>query len=305
MASPIERARRSLEGLSVGDALGQAFFRDRDAPDDVLIRERRLPPAPWRWSDDTAMSLAIVDVLERYRTIDQYALAVEFSTRFRAEPERGYGAVAYWLLWQLGEGRPWQEVSRQCFGGRGSLGNGGAMRVAPLGAFFADDLDRAVAEASASAEITHAHEDGQAGAIAVAVATAIVGSDSAAGHTIEGRALLERVLDRTPESETRRGIEKAVECLGTSVEEAVGQLGDGRLVRSADTVPFALWCAATRPQNYEDAIWLALDGVIAPEADRDTVLAIVGGVVGAGTDVPEEWASAREALSPRASSTAS
>ncbi len=46
------------------------------------------------------------------------------------------------------------------------------MRVAPLGAYFADDLPCLVTEARASAEITHAHPEGQAGAIAVAVAAA-------------------------------------------------------------------------------------------------------------------------------------
>jgi ADP-ribosylglycohydrolase len=42
------------------------------------------------------------------------------------------------------------------------------MRVAPLGAFFSDDVDRCVGEARLSAEITRAYEDGIAGAIAVA-----------------------------------------------------------------------------------------------------------------------------------------
>lgn len=43
---------------------------------------------------------------------------------------------------------------------------------APLGAWFADDLDRVVSEARASAEVTHFHPEGQAGAIAIAVAAA-------------------------------------------------------------------------------------------------------------------------------------
>jgi ADP-ribosylglycohydrolase len=50
------------------------------------------------------------------------------------------------------------------------MGNGGAMRVAPLGADFADDLDELVRQAPASAEVTHAHPEGQAGAIAMTIA---------------------------------------------------------------------------------------------------------------------------------------
>jgi ADP-ribosylglycohydrolase len=43
------------------------------------------------------------------------------------------------------------------------------MRVAPIGAFFAEDLDLVVKQAQASAEITHTHPEAIAGAIAVAV----------------------------------------------------------------------------------------------------------------------------------------
>jgi ADP-ribosylglycohydrolase len=292
MSDPSERARRSLEGLSVGDALGQAFFVDRDAAVDVLIAERRLPPSPWPCSDDTVMALAIVDVLERRGHVDQDLLASEFSRRYRAAPERGYGAVAYWLLHQLAEGRLWREVSREVFGGAGSLGNGGAMRVAPLGAFFADDLERVVSEARASAEVTHAHPDGQAGAIAVAIAAALLTVDAGIGPT----ALLTVVIDRTPDGETRAGLTRARGLMGEPVERAASQLGDGRLVRSSDTVPFALWCAATSSTSYEDAAWLAIDGLRDPESDRDTVLAIVGGVVGAAVPPPAAWVAAREPL---------
>ena len=38
----------------------------------------------------------------------------------------------------------WRSASPQLFGGVGSFGNGAAMRVAPLGAFFADDLNQVV-----------------------------------------------------------------------------------------------------------------------------------------------------------------
>ncbi len=278
----------------MGDALGQAFFVGRQAPPEVLVRERCLPASPWRFSDDTVMALAIVDILERHGHVDQDALAAEFARRFRADPERGYGAVAYWLLYQLGEGRPWREVSREVFGGSGSLGNGGAMRSAPLGAWFAEDLDRVVAEAKASAEVTHAHPDGQAGAIAVAVATALL--VQAARRPIDGAAFLRAVADRLEPSETRAGLERAPALLAGPVEKAVAELGDGRLVRSSDTVPFALWCVASFPSDFEDAIWLALGGLTNPDSDRDTTLAIVGGVVGTVAPVPLAWIAAREAL---------
>lgn len=283
----------SLLGLSVGDALGQSFFVDRGDPD-PLIRGRLLPPAPWLWSDDTVMAVSIVEVLERHGHVQQDALAEAFARRFAEDTERGYGPMAYWLLHQLAAGEPWREVSSQVFSGQGSLGNGSAMRVAPLGAFFSDDLDRAQSEARASSEVTHYHSDGIAGAEAVALCTAEI-VRSAATH-FDAAAVLRRIAQRMTAGETQAGVTEAIRLLGTSAPDAARLLGDGRQVRCSDTVPFALWCAATCPRDYEGAIWLALEGLSSPESDRDTVLAIVGGIVGAIAAPPRTWLDSREAL---------
>ena len=50
------RARRSLEGLSVGDAFGELFFRIPPAKQSLA----GLPAEPWRWTDDTHMALSII-----------------------------------------------------------------------------------------------------------------------------------------------------------------------------------------------------------------------------------------------------
>lgn len=42
------------------------------------------------------------------------------------------------------------------------------MRVAPLGAYFADDLDTVVKQSRLSAEVTHAHPEGIAGGVVAA-----------------------------------------------------------------------------------------------------------------------------------------
>jgi ADP-ribosylglycohydrolase len=43
--------------------------------------------------------------------------------------------------------------SKILFNGQGSYGNGSAMRVAPVGAFFADDLKAVVENARLSAQV--------------------------------------------------------------------------------------------------------------------------------------------------------
>jgi len=65
----LERARRALEGLSVGDAFGERFFTHPDTVEG-LIADRALPAPPWRYTDDTEMALSIVAVLAHHGTID-------------------------------------------------------------------------------------------------------------------------------------------------------------------------------------------------------------------------------------------
>src|SRR6185436_6053936 len=113
--------------------------------------------------DDTEMALSIAEVLALFGRIDQDELAQLFARRYRLDPMRGYGATAHTILSEIGYGTPWRKAAASAFGGQGSMGNGGAMRVAPVGAYFADDFDAVVREARASAEVTHANPDAQAG----------------------------------------------------------------------------------------------------------------------------------------------
>jgi ADP-ribosylglycohydrolase len=293
----LERARLSLDGLSVGDAFGERFF-GAPAVVEKLIAERAVPKAPWRWTDDTAMALAVVEILRRYRGIDRDALAALFAQNFIREPDRGYGRGARDILTQIHQGAPWADAAGGAFDGKGSLGNGSAMRAPPLGAFFADQPDEVVVDhAARSAEPTHAHSEGAAGAIAVALAAAWAARQQ---HPPKpSPALLEFALEKTPESQVRAGLRQALELARNpfpiNVVEAAGLLGTGQNVSCMDTVPFCLWAAARHCDSYVEALWTTVAGL----GDRDTTCAIVGGIValsaGPGS-IPAAWLSAREAL---------
>lgn len=282
-----ERAVESLWGLAVGDAFGEGFF----GPPWIVrrrIERRELPPAPWRWTDDTAMAVSLVRVLTQVGRVDQDALAGAFGAAYRADPDRGYGAGMRRLLPRYREGGEWRELATGVFPG-GSFGNGAAMRVAPLGAFFAGDPERAAAEAALAAEVTHAHPEGVAGAVAVAAAAALT------SHGTPGAgAFLARVLDHVPPGEVREGVARARE-LGSdaAVRRAARVLGSGSRITARDTVPFVLWSAARRLDRYEDALWETVAGL----GDRDTTCAMVGGIVAAGTGrdgIPRAWLEATE-----------
>ncbi len=292
-ADRMERARTSLEGLSVGDAFGERFF---SAQAESLIARRALPREPWHYTDDTAMALSIVDTLEHHGKIDCDGLAGRFAERYRNDPGRGYGGMAHRILTEIGHGVAWQEAAGRAFRGEGSMGNGGAMRVGPVGAYFADDLDAVVENARASAQVTHAHTDGQAGAIATAVAAAQAWRMRGAQATRSATAILEAAIEHTPEGKTRTGLIVASELsFGEPIDAAVSVLGNGSLVVAFDTVPFALWCAARHLSGYEEALWAAVSGL----GDCDTNCAIVGSIVALAVGregLPEAWINAREAL---------
>jgi ADP-ribosylglycohydrolase len=290
----LTRAIHSLHGLSCGDAFGERFFLHPEVAQS-LITQRALPSPPWRYTDDTAMAVAITEILEEHGEIRQESLAQTFGRNFLADPHRGYGAAMHALLPELASApSAWNKMAPALFKGRGSFGNGAAMRIAPLGAYFADDLGKLTQQAELSAVITHSHPEGVAGAIAVAIASGLACryKDSRTGS----REFLNEICDQVPESEVRRGIVTALALpSNATVESAVAALGNGSGVSAQDTVPFALWAAASHLYSYEDALWTTVSGL----GDRDTTCAIVGGIVAMSSGVesiPPSWIQAREAI---------
>lgn len=169
----IKYAKRALDGIALGDCFGQSFFM----PDETArqrIKNREILNEPWYFTDDTVMAIGIFQILEKYGEINQGALARVFAENYALDWHRGYGGTAHSILRSIGEGQNWREAASGAFDGMGSMGNGGAMRVAPVGAYFADDMDKVLYHARASAEITHAHIEGIAGAMAVAAASALL-----------------------------------------------------------------------------------------------------------------------------------
>jgi ADP-ribosylglycohydrolase len=287
-AAALARARVSLLGLAVGDAFGETMFGEPSESAKRAAERRIVTRRPWRWTDDTAMALSIVEVLGRFDGIDGDALAAAFARRWLAEPDRGYGQGAVNVLSRVSQGVPWRLVAHQLFDGQGSFGNGAAMRAAPIGAYFAGDLERVRVEALRSAEPTHTHPDGAAGAVAVAIAAALVASG------IDRTQLLAHVVDHTPPGRTLDGLRRAADiALDADPIEVGAKLGTGRDVAAHDTVPFCVWVAARHLASYEDALWSATSQI----GDRDTVGAIVGGIVVMATgegQIPALWRAAIE-----------
>ncbi|MFC9129405.1 ADP-ribosylglycohydrolase family protein [Streptomyces sp. NPDC057099] len=283
----LDRALASLRGLSVGDALGSQYFVPVNYP---LLKRRELPSGPWQWTDDTEMAGSVVAVLAAHHRVDQDALARSFAEHH--DFDRGYGPAVNRLLRLVREGGDWRELAAGLFNGQGSWGNGAAMRIAPLGAWYAGDPEQATHQAEISAYTTHQHREAVVGAMAVAAAAAFAADPSGPPGA---EALLDGVIGLVPKSAVGAGLRRARDMLDYGDPATVAAvLGCGRRTTAHDTVPFALWSAARSLGDYERAFWTTAQ----VGGDVDTTCAIVGGVIAAGKvgTPPAEWVGRTEPL---------
>ncbi|MER5431105.1 ADP-ribosylglycohydrolase family protein [Streptomyces sp. NPDC002588] len=285
--------RRSLEGLVLGDAFGDSWFTRSDEDPEGPWAARVPRPAPWLWTDDSAMAFVLFAHLAQHGEVRPDILARAFAAEYARDPDRGYGPSMHGLLRRIAEGEDWRAVTEGQFGGQGSHGNGAAMRVAPLGAWFHDDLAIAAEQARLSALTTHAHPEAVAGAVAVAVAAGLAAGDTRGASRGE---FLREVASHVPAGEVHAALLRAAGFPSrTSVRHAAAVLGSGIRLSAQDTVPFALWSAAGHLDDLPEALWQTVGGW----GDRDTTCAMAGGVVAARTgtaDVPTSWREACEGI---------
>jgi len=238
------------------------------------------------------MAIALTQTLRDCETVDQEFFAQRLVKRYQSEPFRGYGAGARRLLGDVAAGGCWKTLSKQMFGGSGSHGNGAAMRVSPLGAWFADDVELTIKQAALSAEVTHTHPEAQVGAIAVALAAGW------AWRCESERAedLIPWLISKIDPSEVRRRLEWAATYRrDTWAFTIASQVGCGDEISAQDTVPFCIWMAAAHLNDYYEAMWTAAR----VGGDIDTTCAIIGGIVtlNVGPDgIPSSWKQCREPL---------
>lgn len=286
---------KALKGVAIGDAFGDSFFGDPDRISES-IHERIIPSTKWEFTDDTVMSIAVFEELELDGTIDRERLVAKFCRNHNLDPNRGYGATARRILREIEAGEHWETVSKNAFEGQGSMGNGAAMRVCPVGAFYNDDLQKVKELAKQSAEITHYNPEAIVGAMAIAIATALADKLKFGNATVTPIDFIDLVLAELPGSDTTSKIAKSKSVSYTYHIESVRTiLGNGVNMTSQDTVPFVIWCAAHNLFNFEEALWKAVSIL----GDRDTICAMVGGIVimsAPDETVPKEWKRSVEAI---------
>jgi len=276
----------SILGLAVGDALGSHFegqgreFVAERFPDAAALIDQP-PQPPWHYTDDTQMAIGVAEALLKDDEILEPSLCEAFVANYA--PSRGYGRGARVILQAMEEGQDYQQLANEYFPG-GSYGNGAAMRVAPVGLRFYDDLDRVWEQARLSSLPTHVHPLGIEGAQLIAAAVAI-GVSSA---SFDKQHLFDELTRRCQADEYREKLDLAA---GASGFHDLLPLGNG--IAAQDSAVTAIACAACWPDSFPQVVAHA----ILLGGDTDTIAAMAGAISGAylGSDaIPPDWLDALE-----------
>lgn len=289
------RFRGALLGVVVGDALGAPFEGHAGPVPPERVAGLLEDHVELRYTDDTAMTIALAESLLVDGDLDQDRLAARFVDSHRRQPHRGYGPGTARLLAELAAGADWRPAAASQFGGQGSFGNGAAMRVAPIALLVDGDLGRAAELAHASAVVTHTHPAAVDGAVAQAAAVALALEHPGPGP-LDRRGFLAAVVAAVGDGEMAGALgalRDLVEGDEAPPPDAVAaRTGTG--VAAAESVPAALAAFLSVPDSFAETVRFA----ISLGGDTDTVASMAAAVSGARLGeaaVPARWRQRTEA----------
>lgn len=273
-AAAIEPTLEQCQGCLLGLALGDALGAPREGgPVERLLWAAigRTAAGEMRWTDDTQMSIDVIESLLARPAVDEDDLARRFAASYRWS--RGYGPSAARMLKRIAKGADWRQANRSVHA-QGSFGNGGAMRSPVVALFFANEPSALQDAAARIAGITHAHPLGIEGAQLVALATA------QALHRQTGAALVGvcAAAAKAPVLASRLATALAWLHSGTAPapREVARQLGNG--IAAKDSCATAIYLAARFLAEPFDEL---LQFVARLGGDVDTLGAMAGGIWGA------------------------
>ncbi len=265
-----DRFTGCLLGLATGDAFAAPF---EGVPDWFILSQHGLPDQfmphplndPMRYTDDTEMMIGVAESLVELGRADAAHLLARFAANYT--PDRGYGRGARRILEAAQTGDDWNAIAETTFPG-GSLGNGAAMRVAPVGLLFHHDPDAVWHHAGVSARPTHRHPVGIEAAQVLALAVALAVRTDA----IDRRPFLKALRERVRTEEMRWALDSAI---GLRKGDQYSVLGSGLEAHRSVVTAIALFAAENG--DFDRAVGRC----VALGDDTDTLAAMAGALCGA------------------------
>ena len=274
----------AMVGSALGDAIGELAFHypEKKRLSGLVNRIEKLI-----YTDDTAMAIGLAESILQMKGIDSQHLGDTFNRNFHREPWRGYASGPPTIFSIVRHyGISYVEAAKSLFGGVGSMGNGAAMRIVPVGLVF-HNSERFYEEACGSAEVTHAHPVGMDGAAVQAMAIAQgVKLDPKRGFPLETFIQGLTAFARTSEIREKMKFVQALITEDVPPNTAADRLG--RSVAVDEAMPFAIYSFLRYPKSFEDCLYCSiLNG-----GDRDTLGAMACAISGAylGIEaIPKPW----------------
>ncbi|GIZ02300.1 ADP-ribose glycohydrolase ARH3 [Caerostris extrusa] len=169
----LSKFRGCMIGTLIGDCLGAPFEGDELVSNRILGNyfsnllnggSKQIFP----YTDDTCMTLSVVNSLIENKKVDAKDLAKKFVAEYFSQPKRGYGNNVIDVFQALKQSN-FDDVylpGKMQFNGSGSYGNGSAMRISPIALFGHNKSDIELKnDAVECSRITHTHPNGCNGAI--------------------------------------------------------------------------------------------------------------------------------------------
>lgn len=286
-----ERFRGALLGTFIGDALGMPVEgMDYKSIEEKFGQVREMLNGRLQkgsYTDDTQMMIGVAESLHKNSGFCGEDMLNCFAENFSAE--RGYGRSTATIIEEIKKGAKWNEVGEIVFKG-GSLGNGAAMRSAPIGLYYYDNLDELITVGKEAAQITHAHRLGYEGAILISLGVAFALKYRSLDEFSAKERFIRSIQKAYPFSkEYLNAFDKILQLLRRrklSRNEVISNLGVS--VKAHESVPVSLYAFLRNSNSFEEAVVYAVN----LGGDTDTIGAMTGSLAGAYHGcrmIPERW----------------
>ena len=255
----LNKFRGAMLSAALGDALGA---------------HRKKNSGLLRYTDDTAMTIALAEsIIERGKT-DSIHIAGKFAEHYEKEPWRGYGPGPPRIFRMMRMGFGPLGLDKRIYPG-GSYGNGAAMRITPVALFYYDDLRSLRKAVEEACKPTHTHPLATEGALLEAASIAMAVK---AEKTV--RVDAEQFLEKLKELTMSRVYAEKLEALQTMLKsradrwEVVGRLGNR--VEAFNSVPTAIYAYLKKQDPMR-----SIEYAISLGGDTDTIACMAGAIAGA------------------------
>ncbi len=281
------RIKDKFLGSILGSVIGDSWGARYEGWHHESIRVEDFLSSGGRYTDDSEMMKGVLESLIINKgEFNGPDMAETFVRNF--DYTRGYGPGTITVLMKIKEGQSWDKPATESFYGEGSLGNGAAMRICPVGLLYHDNLEKLIQTTDQVAIITHSHPLGRQGAILQAYAVALAVDSNP--RKFEPHDFIEklRTLPQKLSPVYQKRLEKVETYVNSppSTDILVNELGAN--VTAPESVPIAIYNFLINPTNFYEVVHSS----ISCGGDTDTIACMSGAIVGAFLGIggiPKQW----------------